>query len=302
MKRLILLALLLIVGCSQSPSPGEAFRLTYNPPDSVDFNVEVVSTTQRIRGADTSVDSSWSMTSHTLVADGSGYKIYSATDTTWFSQNGERLNSPIVALFAAGKFTHLIDSTGKALDVQGYEALFEQLDTLLDPDTATMLRQNVNPAMLKEREMRDWNSRLNRFADQDLYVGQPIYDTIPVTLPTGAMLRGYEVRELVDTVRLDTTLCARILVASHTDPRKLAEMIGKPADEVVDAFLVTETTLAGLDTTMIASQNRSEWLVEVNTMLSRSYDQSRELQLFGPGGVTLQGRLVDSQHKKYSYE
>jgi hypothetical protein len=80
-------------------------------------------------------------------------------------------------------------------------------------------------------------------------------------------------------------------------------MSGRPLEEVVAAYGLTDSTLQVIDNTPINSSTRSDWIVEINTMLGHSYEQTRELilQSKGPDGAPTEAKLVDRQVKKYMY-
>jgi len=303
MKRFLSVAVLLLAGCGDAPERATALRLTFDPPDSLTYRAEVVSVRMRIFEGDTTVDSSWSATTHTLTADGGGCLIRSHTDSVRVSRDGQPVSDRFVTLFSQGEFVHVIDSSGRAVDVRGYDELFQQLDSLLGPDTAAAVRQNVSPAALREKELRDWNSRLARFGGQDLYIARPLFDSGSIYLPTGGSVRTFEIAELVDTMRMGTVLCARIRLLAHSDPAQLAELAGRKVAEVADSLHLSDSTVAAFSAAQIGSSMVSEWVVEVPTMLTRSFDATRELyvETTGADGKPTRGRMIEIQSKQYLY-
>lgn len=303
MKRILLIAVLLAAGCGNAPSDGHKFLLTFAPPDSVTYHAEVMRVSARYVGADTSqVDSSWSQTTHDMEKDAEGWVIHSQTDTMWVSRNGQPVNDPIVTLFASGKFTHLINNNGQIRDIQGYEFLFNKLDTILGPERSAEVRSTINPAQLKSRDMDEWNYRMGRYAGSELALDDPKYDTVSVPMPTGALLRAFEVSELFDTVRIDTALCAVIRTTSHTDPRELARLVGRDPDDLVKTFAVSDSLLDAINRSQVSSMIQSTWVVECSTMLSHSYDQNRMIEVTAdPTGQSPRAGVVEMQTKKYTY-
>jgi len=304
MKRVLLVVALIAAGCGDSSAPGKGFHLTFAPPDSVDYHAEVLSVRARVIGADTTtVDTSWSATTHSMQKTPDGYVVHSQTDSMRVCRDGQVIDDPIVTLFAGGKFTHLINPDGQVRDIQGYDELFVKLDTILGPETAAGVRKNINPANLKARDMDEWNNRMGRYAGRDLFLNDPHYDTSAIQVPTGGSLIAFEVNELQDTVRIDTTLCAVIRVSMHTDPRELAALVGSSSSDMAKTFKVTDSTLDAPDQAMVSAMMQSTWVVAINTMLSQSYTQRRVIRLKpGAGGPNSQSAaMVELQSKKYAY-
>lgn len=304
MKRVLLIIALMAAGCGNSATPGKGFLLTFAPPDSINYHAEVLSVRARVIGTDTvAVDTSWSTTTHDMEKTPEGYVVHSRTDSMWVKRDGKIINDPIVNLFSTGKFTHLINPDGQVRDIQGYDELFQKLDTILGPETAAGVRKNINPANLRERDMEEWNNRMGRYAGHEMFLNNPHYDTTAIQVPTGGSLTAFEVSELQDTVRIDTALCAVIRVSMHTDPRQLANLVGSSPSDMVKTFKVSDSTLNALDQGMVSAMMQSTWVVAINTMLSHSYVQKRVIQLkSGMAGPNSQpAAMVELQSKKYTY-
>jgi hypothetical protein len=223
-KQLALLVLVaLFAGCS---SPETPITLTYNPPDGMSFGGYTVSNRVQQAMGNTSVDSTVTFSSHALTANDSGWTLRTVTDSILKGIAGPAVSDQMNQMLIGHEFTQILDRTGHAVAMTGYDLLFTRIDSALGPEQARMVRATMGPELLSKREIKEWNSTIPRFAALGaLTPGRWIYDSTSVELPSGAALTYFQATRLLDTLQYNGKLCARVEVAAHTDPAKLAELI-----------------------------------------------------------------------------
>jgi hypothetical protein len=301
MKRLLLLSLLTMVGCGSSQSP---VTLTYNPPDSISYSGEIISSRTQSAGDRSATDTTITFSTHVLTVSDGVARMVTRADSVLKGTGGPRANDLVNQLLVQTTFTQEFDKTGKAVSLTGYEDLFTRMEASLPPEQAKMMRAATNPELLAKRELGQWNSTVGRFASIGAMTpGQLLYDTAVVELPSGAPLVYYRAMRLIDTKQDNSKLCARIEVLAHTDPRLLAPMLNLPVADVLAKFPSFDSTVNAFGDQKIASQDKSDWLVEVATLLVHEHisEQTIDVTLPNQQGQMVNTHLVQTEAKRYRY-
>ena len=303
MRRIIWLAALIFIGCSSGEPPSELITLTFKPPASSSFVVELAMLRETTRGDQYNKDSTWTRTAHTQVATGDGYELGGMTDSITMFHNGAQMTDPIVQLFSRADITYLIDTSGQAVDVRGYEEVFASLDTLVGPDTVAAVLQMINPQKLKAQEVNTWNSKFAAYAGRGLKLGEPETDTTLLNLPIEGQVVSYAVTEIIDTVRLNSNKCARLRVAVASDPAELARLTERSLDEIVELFGLTEAIVTRASQRQAASSSVRDWVLEIETMLTHSETSRQEIFFheLSQTGMPVRNQMVESQVKTFTY-
>ncbi len=303
MKYLSIVLLLLLVGCSGSEQTSTSFKFTFQPPDSLVFVGQILSERIRSFQGTTAVDTTRIFNRHTLSQVGSGYELTTITDSTLMSRDGNTVEDPFAGLFNRITVVHVIDSLGRAVEIRGYDSLFQMIDAQFEPEMAAGLRQVINPEMLSAGEMDEWNSSVGELIGVELEPGQPILSSDEITLPSGAVLTLFKAMELVDTATLDSVPCARVRIVVHSNPGELAVLAGQPKETIFEHYQLSDSLVESINLSPIVSQTYTEMVVEIPTMLIRSNQSSRkmEMNVMSPEGVPSRGNLVETQHKVFMY-
>ena len=294
---------MLLIGCESGQSPATPYTFSFTPPDSVTFVVELGMQRTTAQGEQQMIDSTWTLTRHLQRAIENGYEMTGVTDSISMFRNGQVVTDPIVHLFASAEITYLIDSTGLAYEVRGYDEVFAGLDDLVGADTANMIRQMVSPQALTAQELQTWNQKFGGFAGRQLTLGQPEIDSTFPMLPIEGKVASYGITELVDTVRINSRLCGKIKVASSTDPAQLAELTGKPLDEIVGLFGLTDELVAQASQRQAGSSSIRDWVLEFETMLSHSEASRQEIFYYelSQSGLPVRNQMIETQGKQFTY-
>ncbi|MCP4569703.1 MAG: hypothetical protein GY841_19155, partial [FCB group bacterium] len=249
------------------------------------------------------VDTTRVFNRHTLSKVGDRYEMTTVTDSTVMSRDGARLADPFAGLFNQVTVVHVIDTLGRAVEVRGYDSLFKMIDDRFEPQMAAGLRSVIDPEMLTAGELDEWNSSLGELVDLELSAGEPVLTSDAITLPSGINVRLFQAVELIDTATLEGVPCARVQVVVHSNPAELAAMIGQSNESVVGYFQLNDSVVEAINLSPITSRTHTELVVEIATMLVRSNQSSREMEMsaVSPEGVASRGALVETQHKLYFY-
>jgi hypothetical protein len=292
-----------LIGCGGGDTTGGTYRFTFQPPDSVTFGVDFSKLRVTSQGDNSMTDSSWTHTEQQITIDSGQYFSKRVTDVMVQYHDGELFEDPILEIFARQPVTYVIDTTGEVRDVRGYEELFARLDSILGPDTAAMLRQMVTPEVLKTQEIDTWNERFVPFVGAEMAVGKVQVDTSYANLPIEGRLEQFHLTELLDTVRIDDRLCGKISIVSGTDPAALAEMSGRSVEEIAGLLALSDEQLATATNRQAATGSQRLWVLEFETMLSRSEDSHFSVHYFelSDTGVMVRSEIVETQSKVFTY-
>lgn len=303
MKYLSIALLLVLAGCSGSDQGAETIRFTYNPPDSLSFEGRVLSERIRSYQGTSSVDTTRVFNHHTLSHTDTGYEYTTVTDSTLMSRNGVAMGDPFAGLFNKITVVHVIDSSGQAVAVKGYEDINNLIDEQFAPDVAAGLHEVISPEMLSGGELDEWNSSVGQIAGLELAPGEPVLSSDDIALPTGMKLSLFKAIELVDTSTIDSVPCARVRIIVHSNPGDLAEMLGQSKESICDYFELTDSAVQAIDLSPLVSQTYTELVVAIPTMLVQSNQSSREMEMsvMSEEGVPGKGSLVETQKKLYTY-
>jgi len=303
MRRFIWLAALIFVGCSTGEQPSEPITISFNPPDSTYFVVELAMIRETHEGDQFNKDSTWTRTGHHLVARESGFELRGVTDSITMFHNGNQMTDPLVRLFSRADITYAIDSVGRVFDVLGYEKVFESLDTLVGPDTAAAVRQMVNPESLKGQEISTWNQKFASYVGRSLRVGEPEIDSTIINLPIEGQVTLYILTEVVDVVSLNSKPGIHLRVSTATDPAELARLSERDLDEIVKLFNLTDDMVTRASQRQAGSWSVRDWVIESETMLSHTETLNQEIFFseLAQSGVPVRNQMSETNIKRYTY-
>jgi hypothetical protein len=292
-----------LIGCDTGPSGGDRFRFTYNPPDSVTFVVELSMRRDAAQEDAVVSDSTWSLTTHTQVARDYGYDLIGITDTVVILRDHQPIADPVVHMFATRQVTYAIDSTGRAFDVRGYDDIFANLDSILGPDSAALVKQKINPASLRSVELETWNVKFQPFVGLELGLREPMLDTLFPVLPVEGRLPQYQITEIADTVRYGDRLCGVLRVASSTNPAELAELTERTLTAVSGLFGLDPEMIKRIPLRQAGSMSLRRWVVEFETMLTHAEASRQEIfyHELAASGQSVRRTLTEIQEKTFTY-
>ena len=301
-RRLLCLLLLGLCGCS-SEKPPSSFKFTFNPPDSTSFVVELAMARKTTQGDQTMTDSTWTLTYHSQKVDPVGYLLKGRTDSVVLYHDGQPVDDPVIRLFAGGDITLVIDSSGMARDVRGYDELMNRLDVLVGPDTAAAIREMVSSEGLKQEEVNTWNSKFASFINREMILWQAYPDTTYPIFPVEGRLASFSIAELVDTLTVNGHLCGKLRVVSSTSPAELAKLADRTDKEISRLFGLTDETLAQAAQRQAGHWSKREWVLEFETMLSHTEDSHEEVFFseLTSSGLPVKSGLAEIKSKKFSY-
>ena len=302
MKKLVCLVCLALAACS-SNNPDQPYKFTYQPPDSVNFVVELAMTQMYAQGDQQNLDSTWTLTRHYQKAVPGGFELSGKTDSVAVFRNGTPLNDPIVGLFAGGNIVIQIDTAGVATGVRGFDELMARLDTLVGPDTAAMVRQVVSVEALQQQETTTWNGKFTPFVGREMKLGQIYGDTTFPELPVEGRMNSYRISEMTDTVTIGDRLCGRLKVTSSTDPSELARLSGKSEADIEKLFGLTREAFTQAAQRQAGYSSTRDWVLEFETMLSHEESSRQEYFFFdlSNSGMPVKNRMAETQSKRFTY-
>ncbi|MCD6249231.1 MAG: hypothetical protein J7J98_02710 [candidate division Zixibacteria bacterium] len=303
MRCFIWLAALAFVGCSTGEKPSESITISFNPPDSTYFVVELAMTRETHEGDQVNKDSTWTQTGHNQVAREGGFELRGVTDSITMFHNNTQMIDPLVQLFSRADITYVIDSVGKVVDVIGYEKVFEALDTLVGPDTAAAVRKMVSAESLRGQEIATWNQKFALYVGRSLSVGEPEIDSTIINLPIEGQVTLYMLTEVVSVESLNSKQGIHLRVSTATDPAELARLSGHDLDEIVKLFNMADDIVTRVSQRQAGSWSVRDWVIENETMLSHSETLNQEIFFYelGQSGIPVRNQMTETNVKSYTY-
>lgn len=302
-RSLIALTILLFV-LAVGAETTSAFQITFkfDPPDDLSYRGVVTSVRVNTLKTDTEIDSIYTSYNHHMIKIEGGWQLSSVPDSSRITRNGSPLNDPVRSLLSMTELTRTIDQSAQISKVEGYDKTFEALDTILEPLQAQYLRTVLSPESLEETEKSDWATRVANWNGRTLNVGDLVLDSSAYAVPGGIQVRYLGAYKLVDTLRIDGVLCARINVYASTEPDKFANMLRMTLDEMMAEFGLTVEEVNSYRGQQNQSVAMIERTVEVNTLLNRKEVIHREFRRVSQdtGGVFHEN--IEDQVKDYSYD
>lgn len=303
---LLLACALMLAACGGEPEV-ERPKFTFNPPDPVHFRGR--STTTRVTYKDAELMAKTVNiveSAHEITKTADGWVMRTKPIEMTSTLNGEPVAERLLSALSNIEYVVLIDSVGRAYNVHGYEALDTLIDTLLGPNVTPDIRRQFSTDQFVRRELAEWNGRIANFVGMEVVIDSPIYNEASFPVPGTNPFPYYLATRITDTTRIDGKLCARIDAVAHSDPVDLSELVNHPLEDLLAQVEVTDDELykASVNSTRLYTEMRR--LVEVNTLLIRSEETERQINVIVPDPddttVTVTNRLVETTTKRFEYD
>lgn len=274
----------------------------FNPPD-IRYSTETTRSQYRIIDSRRSGAVETTVAAdHELKATTLGYTVSSTPTVFMARQNGELVDNAPAEVLGTVPYVLVLDGDGVALEAKGFERLPMMVDSALDSTIAAAVMQRVDPKQMAMFPVSEWNGRNGFRSTSEGEVGEMIYDQSDYELPGGPSMEYFTAKQIVDTLRIDGQLCARLVITADSNPDSLAGTLGLSIDKVKAAFALTDDQRARSGSNEFRLYSRVELVWEVATGLMHSEKISRHVaRTASRGGATSRMETVEDEQTTYTY-
>lgn len=275
----------------------------FHPPDSITFTLEVRSS--HTRSFDTTnypTDSSITTFRRTLTRTGKRFQMVSQPTSIVTKSGNKVMDNPVNGILTSTKATSILDTLGLVTSVSGFERISARIDSQYTGQLAERLKRSLSVENLSAREQLGWNGVLQNLAGRPVDFEKVDYEQSQYPLPGGLHIPLLIAVRLTDTVRLGGKLCGILRISSSSDPMELAKRLGKPSDEVIVHYALSDTSGIGVTQAGSRYNSETEAVIEIATMLPQSESTNREIVVAGStksGASVL--TMVEGESRKYQY-
>jgi len=300
MKSYLPLLILLAVILSVTSGSAESFR--FAPGDSLSYRA--FSELVRVRTIDGSpgpVDTTSTKTYYHISRTSTGWTKTGQPVSIATRRNGQPVKNPIFNVLMDTEIIHTLDSNGLSVKVDGFDEVINKVEARAAPLLA-QAKAELNPTRMARQDMAEWNSRMRPLVGRQLQLGPVTFETVSHELPTGQEVDLYVAVALIDTMRIDDALCARVDFHSDTNLRRLAGTLGMNMDSLAVLVGVAPQEWPAAEANSI--QGSRQLVVEVGTLRSRSEHAYTEtfLTARGPDGKPHEIAMQETKDTDYSYD
>jgi hypothetical protein len=305
MSRIIQYLVVIVSLCLVAGQPVRAGdTLQFHPPDSAKFRVTATTVRVSERGSlGNRTDTTVTVTECSIKKGAEGWVLETELQSMSIRPGSDSLQNSLSHLLIGIRTLLYINETGKAIRVTGYEPLTARLDSVASPTVQAVLKQVLSPTSLAAKEMNDWDLRIKNLVGRPVHKGLVEHNSSEVELKDGSPWSLVTANRFEDTVRIDGVLCQKVSLFADSDPRRLAESLGKTVAEIGSLFKLSDSVLTAMENQTRTYHSRLTLTVEVGTLLERAEHSERLVTLAVPGkdGKDSIRRTQETVEKEIAY-
>jgi hypothetical protein len=286
--------------CLAGSTLAETPTFSFDPPDSIEYRSTTrVERVRYIDGNPTSVDSTTTNSVHRVVRDGAIFEMMYQPVSILSFRNGSQIRNSILTAMSDTEFTYRVDSTGKALSVEGHNDVLAKVYEAA-PEMLQNAGAKLDPEQMAQRDQAEWNLRFEPLIGKPVVLGAVAWQSVPNLLPDGTALTSYVVISVADTFRVDGQLCGRVNYRMDSDAERLSSELEIPVDEFRANF--PGASDPGI-TTGGRMKGAIQLVIEVATGLEHAerVESVIEMPVKGQNEDTHQLSVSEIQVKEYDY-
>jgi len=301
--KLILLAAGLFCILIAGSAVAEPVHFTFDPADSLTCTgITVTARTRFVDSDQGPIDSIRIYNQMLYTHTDSGYEVLSSPDSITITRNGVRIADLVTSVLGHTPITYVLDSTGQAKSVRGYEKV---LDEVLSENSqlSDNMRRALNVDMLSAGALTEWDSRVGSMIGMELRLGETAHSIEEHVTPDGRSMPFYQIMQITDTFKVDGQLCARMFRLADTDFDRLANNLKMTSDSLKHIMNIpTDKKVAPPDDSA-SSWSSDQVVMEVHTMMILGEHSESEtiLPMIGPDGATHMVKMIEATDKEYHF-
>jgi len=213
------------------------------------------------------------------------------------SVGDEERDNPLINRIEAAPLRYEVTPKGQVQDVRGYEEVTRELRAELGDSRAEILGAAIDPKILTDRAMDEWQVRVGDLAGNRYEMGEILVGKESMDLPGGGIATVHLAMRIDGKERCGAVECARIAIAYANDPADLAEFVGSTPEEA-------RKVLGGRDRTEAVITGEGTRLLETGTMRLREEEilhvMDRTFEVPGKGMIA--GHLEEHRVTTWDYD
>lgn len=270
-------ALALFASLIPAGAEEEAVKFTFNPPAPLTFTEETITKRATIAAdVDPDVETSKLVTRVNLGKVQDGY-TYSMQPLSFIVEKaGKVINDPILDIIQTNRYVLNIDTAGKVTKVNGQEGVKDAAMKLAPKEMAPALEKMLDPKLLAEKEIANWDGRIGDFAGTTAEKNHVWIRHATFPMPTGADGKYYVASVFTGMVEKDGRQLARIRFLFTTDQSRLRVQLNDLARDIITKIPALQPLPASPGFTI---SGQGERLIDPATMLIYEEKAERNVQI-----------------------
>ena len=277
--------------------------LKFAPSPETDYTVRSFSTrTTTLGDRHIGADTTYRTWDCELRAEGKGWIITSVCTDFQGVRDSLPLDSQVTRLLVGLKTKMTLDSIGQAITVEGYPELRSKVSALEDTSAVRQINEMISPELMASKDLDEWNLRLASLVGRQFSVGSVTHQMSEIALPDDAKLMQFELDILLDTLRFQGRLFARLMHYADTDPIRLAKTTNRSVGRMAEIFKIPDTLLAHFSEPVSDYRTTHEMIFDVETLMLASEKIEREVVLRQIQELdrTIFSHLIETTEKSYT--
>lgn len=240
---------------------------------------------------------------HVLEATPFGYTVTTTPISFEARQRDQVVENKPGEVLAMIPYILKLNENGEAKEAVGFERIPAIIDSVFDSTKSAMIMKRVDPKQMALAPVTEWNGRNGFRISSEGRVGETIYDQSDYSLPGGPTVKYFTAKEIVDTMRVDGALCARLRITADSNPDSLAATLGLSIQKIKDVFALTDDQRARSGSNEFRLNSRVELVWELRTGLMRSEEISRNVaRTMARGGNPSTMVTSEDEQTTYTYQ
>ena len=273
----------------------------FNPGDSVFCSITEHKTTSHISDSVSlfSVNSK-AVASFRILRTGSGYRVTDSLIDFTLSFGSDTSATRVKDAFNRSVVVLNLDSNGLAYSIADDKPSLERLDSTISPGWSSIVEKAHGDGDKKDQQ---WNRRVQPLLGEPIEIGAYFFNEGEYYCLANERFHFFEIIRVVDTLTVDGIVIATLVSDSHTRPADLARITGLETGVVAETFALTPDEWGSLDTISAFAHVRTEWQVEIQTMLPRGEKSITETskRRTNVEGREVEVRLVEKSEITFEY-
>jgi hypothetical protein len=292
---------IILAAVISGPVLAEKIKFRFNPPDSISYTQNLVTTQVQKVGLDFSQTSETeSSATVTILKTTEGYILRTVVESMMMSRNGQQIENPLASLMRNLVISYHLDSDGKVIKITGIDEFVEVFKQSIPPEAAQSLSGVINKEALEAKAMEEWEGQGRRYIGQTVEIGDVFIDTSDFALTGDEAITYYNSTEFSKTVKCGKDDCVVIDLNYNTNADALMKT---KEDLAADLAQFTENPPTSFEIKGSEMTGSGQIILNPATMLVKSDTSERifKMMISAPGQEDTPMVLHEKQVYTFEY-
>lgn len=211
--------------------------------------------------------------------EGTGYRIEHHVLSNRLFSNGQIVASPTIDAMVGIKLNYHIDAVGKAIKVEGYDKILENLKSKLPPQLIQNLGALFREDSLRNENLTEWHRRVGQFAGRTVHIGESWTSKEEIKLPSGDHIVSYNATVFTGWKVCREGPCMQIHFFSDSNPVNLHTRVNQAHPATLKQFKQAPRRMSNF-----SLKGEGESIVNPETLRTDSEKHTRTITRVLDGG------------------